>query len=873
MIQRLIILLTIMPCLMADLMGAQGALREREILNRDWTFTFGDPEGAETPEFDDSGWQHINLPHSFSIPYFMGEEVYQGYGWYHKEIYIPAQRIGRNLNLQFEGIFLQAEVYVNGTCIGKHTGGYTGFDFDITPHIYVGKNLIAVRVNNIHRPDVAPRTGDHQFSGGIYRDVYLNITDPVHVKVNGSFVKTSGVTDKSATANILLDLENNSVKDATLTITTEILNPEGKRVASAKIPAQIASGKTGIVNHKFPKITSPELWSPEHPALYKAVTTISRNGKAIDRYETVFGIRDFRWTADSGFFLNGKKYFLRGANVHQDQAGWGDAVTNASARRDVRMIKEAGFNCIRGSHYPHDPAFAQACDELGIILFMENAFWGMGGSSGDRTDFGTPPPSCYPVNPSFHDNFDRSVLSQLKEMITIHRNSPSIAAWSLCNEAFFTDNSTDMRMKNLLNQCTDSARMWDPTRHVAIGGCQRKGLDTLGKGAIAFYNGDGADFDWRGVPVLVSEYGSYDVERPGRFESGFRNLEEKSFEGDGDPWNPPVWRSGHVIWCGFDHGTIGGRRLGTMGIIDYFRIPKREYYWYKAAYTNNDPHPDEPEWASVGIPARLSLSADKNILASADGTDDALVLVTVLDSDGRHISNSVPVTLEIISGPGEFPTGRSIRFMPKSDSEESDIRIADGLAAITFRSYHGGTSVIKASSPGLKDAFLTLTTEGQPMWREGKDIPVADRPYHRYSSGKQGKDASGQLLLAANRPSWVSSWEEGSENLNANDGDNATCWRPAKDDNEAWWRSDLEAAYDIDCILVELPENTHAHYIIEVTSDGREWHTVAECDRKTKKQRHQCVEYAVCGVRVSFLSDSAQRGLAEVSIGGTASRL
>ncbi len=860
---KYLLFLIILPYFMV----AHGALRSRENINREWTFTFGNPADAETVGFDDTKWQRTNLPHSFSIPYFMGEEVYQGYGWYRKNLDIKPSWIGKNINLQFEGAFLETEVYVNGSYVGKHVGGYTGFDFDITPYIHAGRNLIAVRVNNIHKPDVAPRTGDHQFSGGIYRDMYLNITDPIHVDVNGTFVRTSDVTTESARINVLSDIINTSDEAADLEITTAILSPKGKKLSSVKTSSHIMPGKVVTVSQNLPVVKSPELWAPEHPSLYKAVTTVSRHGKQLDRYETSFGIRDFKWTAENGFFLNGKKYFLRGANVHQDQAGWGDAVTNAAARRDVKMIKDAGFNCIRGSHYPHDPAFAQACDELGIILFMENAFWGMGGSAGDRTDFGCPPPSCYPVNPAFQDNFDRSVLSQLKEMITIHRNSASIAAWSLCNEAFFTDNCTDERMKALLNQCTDSARAWDPIRQVAIGGCQRKGLDKLGKGAIAFYNGDGADFDYPGVPVLVSEYGSYDVDRPGRFESGFRNLEEKSYEGDGDPWNPPAWRSGHVIWCGFDHGTIGGRRLGTMGIIDYFRIPKREYYWYKEAYNNENPNPEEPQWATEGVPAKLSLSSEKTTLLSTDGTDDTQLLITVLDKEGHHISNSVPVTLEIVSGPGEFPTGRSIRFMPASNNEESDIRIADGLAAIAFRSYHGGKTVVKASSPGLEDAFITLTTKGTPVWREGKDIAVANRPYQRYASGLL-KISSTDLLLAKNRPSWVSSWQEGAGNLNANDGDPSTNWLPATDDSKPWWRLDLEAAYNINGIRVELPNDKYAHYIIEVTANGSDWHTVVESTQKGKKQHFQCAEHQVSGVRISFFPDSEQFGLAEVMIGG-----
>lgn len=850
----------------------ENAVRVKLNLNREWKFIRADVPDGKDLTLDDKDWMDIHLPHSFSIPYFMGTHVYSGYGWYRKEINVPEEWLDKNVTLEFEGVFIETEVYVNGCYVGKHVGGYTGFYFDLSSYLKKGSNLIAVRVNNLWKPDVAPRTGDHQFSAGIYRDVYLNVTNKVHVDVYGTFVRTPQADKESAVCEMTLDVKNDNKEEKNVSVRTQIFNSDGTLVSQSASQVRLGGNTTTVVNQTFPEIKKPALWSPETPHLYKAVTILYAGVEEVDRYETTFGIRSFKWTADEGFFLNGEHYYLRGANVHQDQAGWGDAVTNKAMRRDVQMVKDAGFNCIRGSHYPHDPAFVQACDEIGLIFFSENAFWAMGGCTGDSFAYGLPPSSCYPVNPIYRDAFDRNVLTQLKEMIKIHRNSASVAAWSLCNEPFFTDPVTDEGMKNLLNVCTDSARIWDPSREVAIGGCQRKGIDKLGKGAIAFYNGGGEDFYRPGVPNLVSEYGSTVAERPGLFAPGWANIAEKVFEGGGDPWNPPTWRSGHIIWCGFDHGTIGGRRLATMGLIDYFRLPKRSYYWYQEAYKNGNHEPVEPQWAQEGTPACLKLEASSTVITSTDGTDDTQLIVSVLDASGNHISNNVPVTFSILSGPGEFPTGRSIQFMPPSTDEASDIQIRDGLAAIAFRSYHGGKTIIEASSPGLNSDTLVIETYGTPVWKEGVTQPVADRPYKRYTREMdENTMKSEMLLLGLNRPTWTSSDLEGYGKSGANDGNESTSWKPAVNDTERWWKLHLEAAYAVNAIQLELPEADKAYrYKIELSEDDVQWKEVVS--EQSSANAYKIRTYRgnwgdnIAFVRITFLSEKA--GIVEMKVGG-----
>ena len=857
-----------------EMISAPG--RERVNINRDWKFNLGDTAGAERIGFDDSEWTQANLPHSFSIPYFMWTDVYHGYGWYRKVIRVDEEWKNKQIGIEFEGSFIETEVYLNGRRVGSHTGGYTSFYFDLTPYVQEGDNVLAVRVNNIWNPRVAPRAGNYQFSGGIYRDVWLNVTDHLRVAENGTFVYADNVNKQSADVYLECELRNDFNEESIAEVKTILYDASGNNVGNATSEVTVKSGDSFVVKQEFLQIENPQLWSPESPYRYKAVTKVLMNGEEVDEYTTRFGIRKMEWTADKGFFLNGEQYYLLGVNVHQDQAGWGDAVTNGAMVRDVQMMKNAGFNCIRGAHYPHDPAFAEACDSLGMILFMETAFSGMGGNAEEIAWGEGAPASSYPTVASDQPYFEQSVLQQLKEKIRTHRNSPSIACWSLCNEPFYCTTSVDAKMKALLKAEADSARIWDPTREVAIGGAQRKSLDKLITGAIAFYNGDGASRSENqnpGVPNMVSGYGSTfnTGDRPGMFDPRWGDLT--------DGYNRPQWRSGQALWCGFDYGTVGGYGLAKDGIVDYFRIPKRQYHWYVEAYAKGNTNPTEPEWPKEGTPAKLGLSASQTTISSCNGTDDSQILVKILDAAGTHISNSQPVTLRIVSGPGEFPTGRSITFTPPMESNykeaslsaRCDIRIMDGEAAIAFRSYHGGETVIEATSEGLEPDRITIRTLGTPQWQEGVDEPVVDRPYKRYTSDKIAEEVS-VMTLADQRPTWSSSDASSTDKANANDGKVGTLWKPATTDTERWWMVSLEGQYTVNRIELTFPTTGDYRYIVEVAQTEDCWTKVidqSQTDIRDKK-RMAVGNFGenITFVKVTFISELA--GLAEVRIGGSA---
>ena len=828
--------------------------------NQSWKFQRSDATGAQATTYNDAGWSSIGLPHSFSLPYFMSSQFYTGYGWYRKHFTAPADWSNKRVFLEFEGAFQDAQVYVNAKLIGEHLGGYTGFSFDVTSAIVTGDNVVAVRLNNNWNAQLAPRAGDHQFSGGIYRDVHLVVTDPLHVTWYGTFVTTPTISATSSTVNIKTEIRNDNAASKSCTVKTDIVDAKGTTVTTISSTQTVAASTTVIFDQTTPAVANPSLWHPDHPTLYRAVTTVSDGTTNVDNFSTTFGFRWISWSATSGFSINGSHYYFHGADVHQDHAGWADGVTNAGFMRDVKMLKDAGFNFIRGSHYPKDPAFGDACDQLGVLFWSENCFWGFGGATGEGA-WNTA--GSYPNNAGDEAAFETSVKNTLTDMIRIHRNHPSIVAWSMSNEPYFTASGTMTKMSALLAAEVALAHQLDPTRPAGIGGAQRPlGSGRIDKiGDVAGYNGDGATqsaFQNSGVPSVVTEYGSVVATRPGVYDPGWGNLSSTLTNGFPTEY---AWRSGQALWCAFDHGSVGGTKLETMGVVDYFRLPKRAWYWYRNAYANVPP----PTWPASGTAAGLQLTADKTTLAAVDGTDDAQIVVTVVDAKGNAITNNVPVTLSIASGPGEFPTGTSITFTPSGSSDQSDIAILDGKAAIEFRSYYAGTTVIKATSPGLTSATITITSQGSPAWVEGVTPPTAARPYARYTGS--GTVATSQTL-ALNRPSDASS--NAGTSGNANDGDTTTSWVSAATDTKPTWTLSLESTYTISSVQLTFPTAANYRYTIDVSPDGTQWTTAVDQSTTTSTAQTRT---ATTGfgtgtgfVRVSFTGQPA--GLSEVVLSG-----
>jgi hypothetical protein len=338
---------------------------------------------------------------------------------------------------------------------------------------------------------------------------------------------------------------------------------------------------------------------------------------------------------------------------------------------------------------------------------------------------------------------------------------------------------------------------------------------------------------------------------------------DKTVEGS---WRLP-WRSGEAIWCGFDHGSIAGRHFGAMGLVDYFRLPKRQWYWYRNEYRHIPP----PSWPTNGVPAALKLTTDKTVLASVDGTVDAQLIVTVTDKNGHALNNCPPVTLTIESGPGEFPTGPSITF-----AADSDIAIRDGMAAMEFRSYYAGKTLIRATSPGLKDATIEIVSKGGPKFVAGETPSVPPRPYVRFT----GDGANHAPVTFRENPTRTSSEVFGHSGSLANDGNAATFWQAAPGDTNAWLRVDLERIVTVSQTKLIFPTAGNWRYKIEVSDDGENhWRLVADQTHggNTSATRTDAAPGAVQGrfLRVTLTGTAVGRApaLSELEVRGSLSTL
>ena len=688
--------------------------RTREVFNTGWKYYSGTPSGTpQATSYNDSSWTGVNLPHCFNQPYNIATSVnFGGQGWYRKTFNVDSAVSSSRMFIEFEGVFLHCWVYVNGTLVGEHKGGYTGFSYDITPQIvFGGSNVIAVRVSSDWDPQIAPRDGDNNFIGGIYRDVYLVTTNPLHVTWYGTFVTTpfggaltssAGYTlptsYSSAPVKIQTEVKNDSSASISCMVKSSVLNAGNTVVATVQSTQSIAAGATYNFSQST-TVSSPTFWSPSNPYMYKVNTEVYNGSTLVDTYTTPFGIRWFQSTANAGFYLNGSHLFLRGTNIHQDHAGWGTAVTNAALARDIKQMKDMGANFIRGSHYPKDPSQIEACDKLGLVLMLEAPYWGRGGYSGNAA---SPASSSGDYAP-----FVSNLQQQITDMVRIARNNPSVMFWSLGNEP--TDGALTTDSLNTLVHSLDPSR---PTMRVT----------NFSSGTADVYGKNGSAPAQSTTPQMFTEIWD-PVEASGR---------PGAYSANSDNENAYLLGSAH--WCGFDYGTIKGATVGMSGAVDNNRIEKRRWYYLRNRWLGTA----APTWPASGTASKLSLSADKTTIGS-DGTDDCQIRVKVLNSSNVQISNNLGVTLTVTSGPGVFPTGKSIT-----------LTTPDGINGIEFRAYSGGTSVITASASGVTSGTITITSTGTVI---PTTPPVDTASYYTIvnrNSGKSLQPASASTADGAN---------------------------------------------------------------------------------------------------------------------------
>ncbi|HYG21419.1 MAG TPA: beta-galactosidase GalB [Verrucomicrobiae bacterium] len=521
--------ISLFTCLAAD----DAPLREKLLFNSNWRFIQGDPEGAGTnlsyaairpwmmatggelstnaaavrpegnpgadvsytqPDYDDSAWRKLNLPHDWGIegpfkqehPGETGKLPWWGVAWYRKQFTVPAADRGRQFYLHVDGAMSFANVWVNGQYAGGWPYGYASWRVDLTPHIRAGgNNVIAIRLDN---PEESSRWYP---GGGIYRNVWLERTAPVHVDQWGTFVTTPVVTASAATVKIDVQVRNASTADARVFVKNQIfeLDAEGDRGRAAgdagMLSIETPAGGTGKTTMQIP-VKSPRLWSISKPNRYVAVTSIERDGRVVDRYETPFGIRTFEFTVANGFLLNGKRVPLNGVCNHHDLGALGAALNTRALERQLELLQEMGCNAIRTSHNPPAPELLELCDRMGFVVIDE------------FSDTWSRPKKRNGYALIFRDWAEKD----MRALVRRDRNHPCVVMWSTGNEIPEQGNTN---LHSISRWLTDISHQEDPTRPVTVG------CNNIGAG----YNGFQKTLDVFGYNYKPQEYGKFRAANPG----------------------------------------------------------------------------------------------------------------------------------------------------------------------------------------------------------------------------------------------------------------------------------------------------------------------------------------------------------------------
>lgn len=432
------------------------AFSQKKLFDDNWRFHRGGAQGAESPDFDGSGWQKIDLPHDWSIEDLPGtrspfdkdaiSQVSGGFttggtGWYRKSFVVPEDQKGKLVRIQFDGIYMNSEIWLNGELVGSHPYGYTSFMFDLTAKIKFGQpNILAVKVMNEGQ-------NSRWYSGsGIYRHVWLSLLDPVHVAQWGTFITVPEVQPNEAQVVIQTTVENSDQKEAVVKLVTRIVDAQGRELKTVTSTDTLKAADSYKFGQRFP-VGNPQLWSPDSPVLYTAVNEVYCNNQLVDRNETKFGIRSISFDAQNGFRLNGKPMKLKGGCVHHDNGPLGAKAYDRAEERRVELLKASGFNAIRCAHNPPSPAFLDACDRLGLLV-MDEAFdmWRIGNNPYD-----------------YHLWFDAWWQKDIESMVLRDRNHPSVILWSIGNEIRNMESPEVIEVAGMLGQYV---RQLDSTRPV-----------------------------------------------------------------------------------------------------------------------------------------------------------------------------------------------------------------------------------------------------------------------------------------------------------------------------------------------------------------------------------------------------------------------
>ncbi len=626
--------------------------RERLNFDNDWKFCLTDGEGIETTDYDDTAWRSLNLPHDWAIEGDFSKDNPSGYaggalpggiGWYRKTFDIDSTDLadGRRIYLDFDGIYMLSNVLVNGVSTGVRPYGYISFRRDITSLLKVGKNVVAVRVDNSEQPN------SRWYSGcGIYRHVWMIKTQPIHVDLWGTYVTTPTITDNSAIINVATRVRNTTEQPADVTVKQYIIDDKGICVAYNEGVMSINPDTTTEESISL-TLNNPKRWSVETPYLYTVRTQIEQEGNIIDSYDTPLGVRTFRFDAKEGFFLNEKPVKIKGVCMHHDLGCLGAAVNTRAIERQLEILKEMGCNAYRCSHNPPAPEVLDLCDRMGFIVMDE------------ALDMWSRPKTQYDYARFFKEWHERD----LTDLVMRDRNHPSIIMWSIGNEVReqWTHEASDILSLedanmplNLMKDASALAQQGDTMstnslitrrlceivkrldpRPITTGNDEPNPSNHLFRAGTLDIIGYNYHVDWfdsvpgwfPDKPFIATESASalmtrgyYEqpsdsfMPRPVRWDIPYidDSYSCSSYDHVHAPWgctHEKNWRmvserkyvSGTFIWTGFDY--IGEptpytfpARSSYFGIVDLAGFPKDIYYMYKSEWSNDTVLHLFPHW-------------------------------------------------------------------------------------------------------------------------------------------------------------------------------------------------------------------------------------------------------------------------------------
>lgn len=597
--------------------------RIKYTINENWRFLPEDLPDAEQPDCDDSAWKTVELPHTWNTedPFDDQPGYRRGPSWYRRTLHLGPQLAGKRLFLHFEGAHQFAQVFVNGRPAGQHKGGYTAFTFEITDLVEFNDAgaaaVLAVRVDNSHDTSIPPLAIGYAFYGGIYRDVWLIATDPLHFDLldhgsPGIYVDTPDVSAQSGTVRVRGAVLNQSGEVRDLRVVTMVLDADNRPVTRVETPLAVAAGGRAEFEQLSDPVNSPHLWSPDDPHLYRVCCAIEDSNGLRDAYKSGLGFRWFEFDAQKGFSLNGRRLFLRGASRHQDYQGLGSALPNWMHRSDLEWLKRMGGNFIRLAHYPQEQEVLDAADRLGLIVWEE-----------------IPIVTTMSTTPAFAE----TARTNLTEMIRQHYNHPSVMMWGYMNEVLLgwkprrprADQHFPEKVVPLARELEELARGEDPTRTTVMAMHTSIYYDRAGISKVPMVAGWNIYFGWYGNvlgefgnfldrqheafpdrPIIVSEYGAGSDARlhslnPHRFD----HTTEYMFAYHESYWQQikaRPWLAGSLIWNQFDFSQPGVGdsmpHVNQKGMLTWDRKPKDVYYFYQANWVG-DPviHIASREWS------------------------------------------------------------------------------------------------------------------------------------------------------------------------------------------------------------------------------------------------------------------------------------